>query len=133
VYAFLHLTALRVESSTKYFPHNRLTDTPANLMTPTIFSQKVEEKFASLPNKADVKIFAHDKYARPPILATAHPGGALTCEFFFMFCRAWAEEQGMGCFLGVTRGSEEPPKFLEIHYNPLGDEGDYSYLPASPP
>jgi aminopeptidase len=73
-----------------------LTDTPANLMTPTIFSQKVEEKFASLPNKADVKIFAHDK--------------------------AWAEEQGMGCFLGVTRGSEEPPKFLEIHYNPLGDE-----------
>jgi len=38
----------------------------------------------------------------------------------------------MGCFLGVTQGSEEPPKFLEIHYNPLGDEGDHSYLPASP-
>jgi len=28
----------------------------------------------------------------------------------------------MGCFLGVARGSAEPLKFLEIHYNPHGDE-----------
>lgn len=30
----------------------------------------------------------------------------------------------MGCFLGVTKGSTEPPKFLEIHYNPFHREGD---------
>ena len=70
VRAFLRLAALRVESSTRHFSCHRLTDTPANLMTPTIFSQKVEEKFASLPNKGDVKIFAHDKYARPSSLCT---------------------------------------------------------------
>lgn len=23
----------------------------------------------------------------------------------------------------MTRGSAEPPKFLEIHYNPFGDQG----------
>lgn len=27
----------------------------------------------------------------------------------------------MGSFLSVARGSEEPPKFLELHYNGLPD------------
>jgi len=71
----------------------KLSDTPSNLMTPTIFAKKVEEQFANLAN---VKILAHD--------------------------REWAEGQGMGCFLGVTKGSLEPPKFLEVHYNPLGGQ-----------
>jgi hypothetical protein len=39
-------------------------------MTPTIFSQKVEEKFATLPNKAQVKIVAHDKY--DPLCSTVN-------------------------------------------------------------
>jgi leucyl aminopeptidase len=42
------------------FP-NRLADTPSNLMTPTLFAKKVEEQFATLPNKDQVKIIAHDK------------------------------------------------------------------------
>lgn len=29
---------------------------------------------------------------------------------------AWAEERGMRTFLSVAAGSEEPCKFLEIHY-----------------
>lgn len=29
---------------------------------------------------------------------------------------AWAEEKQMGSFLSVTRGSEEPPVFLEMKY-----------------
>lgn len=35
--------------------------------------------------------------------------------------KAWIEEQGMGSFLGVARGSEEPPKFVEVHYRNGGD------------
>lgn len=34
-------------------------------------------------------------------------------------CRslAWIEEQRMGAFLSVSKGSEEPPVFLELHYS----------------
>lgn len=31
--------------------------------------------------------------------------------------QAWAESMKMGSFLSVTRGSEEPPRFLEIDYH----------------
>lgn len=31
--------------------------------------------------------------------------------------RAWAEGMKMGSFLSVARGSDEPPVFLEMHYN----------------
>lgn len=31
--------------------------------------------------------------------------------------RAWIEEQRMGAFLSVSKGSEEPPVFLELHYS----------------
>jgi len=27
----------------------------------------------------------------------------------------------MGCFLGVSKGSNEPPKFVEVHYKGAGD------------
>ena len=38
--------------------------------------------------------------------------------FHFLPCRpkSWIEEQEMGSFLSVAKGSEEPPVFLEIHY-----------------
>lgn len=64
-----------------------LMDTPANLMTPTVFCQMVQEKFAKLPN---VKIDVHDA--------------------------DWARKEKMGLFLSVSAGSSEPPKFLEITY-----------------
>ncbi|OWK06978.1 LAP3 [Cervus elaphus hippelaphus] len=32
------------------------------------------------------------------------------------FAESWIEEQEMGSFLSVAKGSEEPPVFLEIHY-----------------
>lgn len=62
-------------------------DTPANLMTPTIFAETVINKLKPF----NVECIAHDK--------------------------AWAEEQKMGSFLSVSRGSDELPKFLEISYN----------------
>lgn len=67
-------------------------DTPANLMTPTIFAQNVKERMTPL----GVTVEAHNK--------------------------EWAEQQGMGSYLSVTRGSAEPPVFLEITYN--GSPGD---------
>ncbi|KAG4074890.1 hypothetical protein HA402_009315 [Bradysia odoriphaga] len=69
-----------------------LMDTPANLMTPTIFAQNVKEKMIPL----GVAVDAHN--------------------------REWAEQQGMGAYVSVARGSAEPPIFLEITYN--GSSGD---------
>ncbi|XP_012220482.1 cytosol aminopeptidase [Linepithema humile] len=63
-----------------------LADTPANLMTPTIFSQRVSEVLTHL----GVDVQVRD--------------------------RKWAEQKKMGSFLSVARGSIEPPKFLEINY-----------------
>lgn len=70
-----------------------LMNTPANLMTPTIFSLKAAELLAKMPN---VTVKIHDK--------------------------SWAEKQSMNAFLSVARGSSEPLQFLEIIYqgsNPL--------------
>lgn len=63
-----------------------LMDSPANLMTPTIFAENVVKRFAG----RKVTVVAHDK--------------------------KWAEEQRMGSFLSVSQGSAEPPVFLEITY-----------------
>jgi aminopeptidase len=65
-----------------------LTDTPANLMTPTVFTEMAQEGLAGLEN---VKVIVRDK--------------------------DWAEQKKMGCLLGVSKGSDEPLKFLEMHYN----------------
>ena len=37
----------------------------------------------------------------------------LECE---VFDRAWAEERGMGAFLGVAQGSRQPPRFIVLRY-----------------
>lgn len=63
-----------------------LADTPANLMTPTIFTQRVSEVLTHL----GIDVQVHDK--------------------------SWAEQKKMGSFLSVARGSCESPKFLEISY-----------------
>ncbi|XP_043918123.1 cytosol aminopeptidase isoform X2 [Protopterus annectens] len=67
----------------------RLMETPANLMTPTIFADKIQQKLSSLSGKVQVHIRA----------------------------KSWIEEQKMGAFLSVAKGSDEAPIFLEIHYN----------------
>jgi leucyl aminopeptidase len=37
--------------------------------------------------------------------------------------REQCEEKGMGCFLGVAQGSDEPPKFIHLAYRPKASEG----------
>jgi leucyl aminopeptidase len=92
-----------------------LSNEPANVLTPTEFA------------------------ARAEAMATAEGLG------FHLFDREWAEQQGMGAFLGVARGSAQPPKFMVLTYNggvespPVGligkgitfDTGGISIKPAA--
>jgi leucyl aminopeptidase len=64
-----------------------LMDMPSNMMTPSIFAYEAEKYFGNRRNTI-LKVFGKE----------------------------WAKEQKMGAFLGVSAGSEEPLKFVEIHY-----------------
>ncbi|OJT15649.1 Cytosol aminopeptidase [Trametes pubescens] len=64
-----------------------LMELPANIMTPTAFTERIKAEFAGVPN---TEIVVRDT--------------------------AWAAEKGMNTFLSVTKGTSEPAKFLEIHY-----------------
>lgn len=64
-------------------------------MTPTIFCDFAKEKFEGIAN---VTIEAHDL--------------------------AWAEERKMGSFISVSRGSDEPLRFLELHYKGAKDKNE---------
>lgn len=66
-----------------------LMEAPANHLTPTKFVEVVEERLRAVNSNVKVHI-------RP---------------------QSWIEEQEMGAFLSVSKGSDEPPIFLEIHYN----------------
>merc|ERR1712004_288598 len=65
----------------------RLMEAPANVMTPTRFSELAQEY---LGRCANTTVNVHDK--------------------------AWAEEKKMGCFLSVAQGSWEPLKFVHVVY-----------------
>nr|XP_057930519.1 cytosol aminopeptidase [Doryrhamphus excisus] len=66
-----------------------LMEAPANHITPTAFANTIQEKLVQHGNR----VVVHKR------------------------SQAWIEEQGMGAFLSVSKGSEEPPVFLELHYN----------------
>ncbi|KAK4046779.1 hypothetical protein OIO90_006445 [Microbotryomycetes sp. JL221] len=71
-----------------------LMELPANICTPTYFCQRAEKEFTGVDN-VDVQV--HDL--------------------------AWAESKKMGSFISVSRGSDEPLRFLEVHYKG-GKAGD---------
>ncbi|RGB38772.1 cytosol aminopeptidase family, catalytic domain-containing protein [Rhizophagus diaphanus] len=71
-----------------------LGNSPANHMTPTIFTENAKSVLKDLPN---VEVIVRD--------------------------RDWVEGKKMGSFLSVANGSDEPLKFLEIHYRG-GKDGD---------
>ncbi|KAJ8271579.1 hypothetical protein COCON_G00104380 [Conger conger] len=66
----------------------RLMEAPANHVTPTFFANCIQQELSPFSDKVAV-------HRRP---------------------QKWIEEQSMGAFLSVTKGSEEPPVFLELHY-----------------
>ncbi|KAI8638931.1 cytosol aminopeptidase family, catalytic domain-containing protein [Parasitella parasitica] len=71
-----------------------LMTSPANLMTPKLFSEEVAYLLAGLEN---VEVIVRDE--------------------------EWAARQSMNAFLSVAKGSAEPLRFLEIHYKG-GKKGD---------
>ncbi|CAD6899066.1 unnamed protein product [Tilletia controversa] len=62
-------------------------ETPANLLTPSIFCARAQDVFKGIPNTS---VIVRDE--------------------------AWAKEKKMNTFLSVAAGTDEPAKFLEIHY-----------------
>jgi len=70
-----------------------LANEPSNVLTPTEFA------------------------ARAEAMATANGLG------FTVFDRERAEEMGMGAFLGVAKGSAQPPKFMMLTYSGGGEGG----------
>ncbi|XP_023233176.1 cytosol aminopeptidase-like isoform X1 [Centruroides sculpturatus] len=68
----------------------RLMETPANIMTPTRFAEIAHNLLTPL----GVQVIIRDK--------------------------AWAESQKMGSYLSVAKGSDEPPKFVELSYDGAG-------------
>lgn len=64
-----------------------LMELPANLMTPTLFCARAEKE---LKGVANVEVIVRDL--------------------------AWAESKKMGAFISVSKGSDQPLKFLEAHY-----------------
>ncbi|KAG9098172.1 hypothetical protein FRC06_006677 [Ceratobasidium sp. 370] len=69
-----------------------LMELPANMLTPTLFCERIAKEFEGVKN---VELIVREK--------------------------EWAEEKGMRTFLSVSKGSSEPPKFLEIHYKGASD------------
>jgi len=72
-----------------------LMELPANMMTPTAFTERIKKEFAGIPN---VTIIVRDE--------------------------VWAAEKNMNTFLSVTHGTSEPAKFLEIHYKGAANKDD---------
>ncbi|KAM8878495.1 cytosol aminopeptidase [Spinachia spinachia] len=66
-----------------------LMEAPANHITPTAFANTIEEKLTMHSERVTINKRS----------------------------QAWIEQQQMGAFLSVSRGSEEPPVFLELHYS----------------
>ncbi|KAL9180724.1 hypothetical protein ACHAXT_011177 [Thalassiosira profunda] len=48
----------------------------------------------------------------------AESGGSITCE---ILGKEECEARGMGCYLGVARGSETDPQFIHLTYKPSGE------------
>ena len=71
-----------------------LMDTPSNLMTPSILAQTIRSAVRGLQH---VSVRQRDLY--------------------------WIKDMKMGCFLSVTKGSHEPPSFIELEYKPPNAKG----------
>ena len=69
-----------------------LVNGPANVVTPTYLAKFAGEVVAELKGKADVELVVLE--------------------------REDCEKRGMGCYLAVAAGSDEPPKFIHLKYTP---------------
>ena len=108
---------------------------------------KVGEIIANATNKARALVFESANFVTPTVLAefameTAKLSKNISCK---VFDEKEISKLKMGSFLSVSKGSEQPPKFIHITYTPTGkakkkialvgkgitfDSGGYSLKPA---
>ena len=84
-----------------------LMETPANWMTPRLFCDRAEEVLrgaASASTSSGSNPAGHPATTNNMLRWTVHD-------------EQWAKRQGMNAFLSVAQGSQEPLRFLEIHYH----------------
>ncbi|KAF9918479.1 bleomycin hydrolase [Lobosporangium transversale] len=72
-----------------------LMETPSNHMTPTLFVERFQKEIETLGADSGIDITKLKITVRD---------------------QAWAEQNKMGAFLSVAKGSDEPLRFLEIEY-----------------
>jgi leucyl aminopeptidase len=72
-----------------------LVNGPANVVTPTYLAKFASDMVDGLKGVADVKLTVLE--------------------------REDCEKLGMGCYLAVALGSDEPPKFIHLQYKPRGE------------
>lgn len=72
-----------------------LVNGPANLITPTFLANVAAEIVKELKGQADVELTVLE--------------------------REDCEKLGMGCYLAVAQGSDQPPKFIHLKYKPRGE------------
>ena len=72
-----------------------LAESPSNLMTPTIFCKEVTKMLGEIPS---IETMVKD--------------------------RQWIADKQMGAFMAVAQGSDEPMRFLEIHYRGTENPAD---------
>ena len=70
-------------------------------MTPTIFTERIVAAFKNVPN---TEVIVRDA--------------------------DWVRDQKMNLFLSVAQGSEQPLKFVEVHYHGAPDTVSYTHLRA---
>lgn len=81
----------------------KLAETPANLMTPSLFSKAITEAFGGISTKVLKDFPQQSNNAQGKVNVVVRD-------------KQWIEEKKMGCLLGVSQGSTEPPKLVEVHY-----------------
>ncbi|KAJ8000433.1 hypothetical protein DPEC_G00180080 [Dallia pectoralis] len=77
-----------------------LMEAPANHMTPSVFADIITQRLSPYADRVTV----HKRSME------------------------WIEKQKMGAFLSVSKGSEEPPVFMELHYNGCPDNNQSPLL-----
>ena len=84
---------------------------PSNFMTPSIFAETVTKRLLKTANDVD----AEKNLKIHCWLVEVHRGDTdRLCNIFRD--REWIANMKMGGLLGVAKGSDEEPKFLEIQY-----------------
>ncbi|KAL4071620.1 cytosol aminopeptidase family, catalytic domain-containing protein [Scleroderma yunnanense] len=93
-----------------------LMELPANIITPTAFTERVKEEFKGIDNVE--------------ILSATKVRIWLVYLLLADLPLDWAAEKGMRTFLSVTKGTDEPAKLLEIHYRgaPSPDEQPLAFV-----